>query len=122
MRVIVFFDPTNKNLVHEYRNSGKRLLCLGCHVMKKNVSAPRCNEESPNFFIPRNEEHCCQPRMYDDIRELQKSYAKKGNKRKRSDDGTHKDSIDEEFSNAKKTRKSATVIEWVFVAVKKKYN
>uniref|UniRef100_A0A914ZF12 Uncharacterized protein n=1 Tax=Panagrolaimus superbus TaxID=310955 RepID=A0A914ZF12_9BILA len=75
MRIIVY-DKNDKNKVHEYRNGGKKLLCLGCNSKNgKYIWALRSDDvENPTISIPPPEKHVCKPRSLKEVREQQKNF------------------------------------------------
>uniref|UniRef100_A0A914ZC85 Uncharacterized protein n=1 Tax=Panagrolaimus superbus TaxID=310955 RepID=A0A914ZC85_9BILA len=109
MRIIIF-DKNDKNQVHEYRNGGKKLLCLGCHAKNgKYIWASRSDDtENPIISIPPPEEHVCESRSLKEVREQQRTFKKKGQKRGRNDNDISESEV-EGPREIKRTRKSAQI-------------
>uniref|UniRef100_A0A914PRW7 Uncharacterized protein n=1 Tax=Panagrolaimus davidi TaxID=227884 RepID=A0A914PRW7_9BILA len=106
MRIIVYVS-NDKEHAYEYRNGGRKMFCLGCHVLKKYLYATRSDDDIPIISVPPDFEHICEPRTLKEIREQQSSFFKKGKKRPNNEDF----STDAEHGIGKRTRRSGTNIE-----------
>uniref|UniRef100_A0AC35G485 Uncharacterized protein n=1 Tax=Panagrolaimus sp. PS1159 TaxID=55785 RepID=A0AC35G485_9BILA len=106
MRIIVYAS-NDKERAYEYRNGGRKIICLGCHKLKKSLYATRSDDDIPIISVPPDGEHICKPRNLKEIREQQTTLFKKGKKRPNNKDI----STVAEHGISKRTRKSVTKIE-----------